>query len=276
MADITAEDLEALGAFEDALKGMLPPTFERVEDERRHRQERLVAGFRILAKEGLTTGVAGHITVRDPELTDHFWVNPFIMPFSRITVSDLLLVDHDGRVVEGDRTVNAAAFAIHSAIHKAFPHLNGAAHSHAPNGRPWSATGRLIEMTSQDACMFHETQVLFDNFSGVVVDEDEGDRIAEALAAPTPWREGNKVAILENHGHLTVGETVDEAIFWFVAFEKLCRDQLLLEATGRDYRVLDDEVAATTRELVGSRYAGWLNFQGMFAEIAHEQPDLFS
>lgn len=276
MTETTEEDLQALAEMADSLRGMLPPTFESVEDERRHRKERLVAGLRIVARRGLTTGVAGHITARDPELHDHFWVNPFITPFSRITVSDLLLVNHEGEVVEGDRPVNGAAFAIHAAIHKAFPDLNGAAHSHSPNGRPWSSTGRLLEMTSQDACMFHESQVLFEGFTGVVLDEDEGDRIADALARPTPWREGNKVAILENHGHLTVGETVDEAIFWFVAFEKLCRDQLLLEATGRDYRVLDDEVAASTRELVGSRYAGWLNFQGMFDEIAHQQPELFS
>ncbi|MDH3753673.1 MAG: class II aldolase/adducin family protein [Acidimicrobiia bacterium] len=253
---------------------MVPPTFDTIEAERRHRKERLAAGFRLLAKRALTTGPAGHITVRDPELTDHFWVNPFVVPFSRMTVSDLILVNHAGDIVEGDRTINAAAFAIHSRIHSAHPTLNGACHSHSTYGRPFSATSRLIEMTSQDACSFYESQVLFTDFSGVVLAEEEGDRIAEALATPTPCREGNKLAILENHGLLTVGETVDEAVFWFLLGEKMCHDQLLLDATNKPYRVIDHDVAAATRDVVGLRFAGWLSFQTLYDEIVHEQPDL--
>jgi ribulose-5-phosphate 4-epimerase/fuculose-1-phosphate aldolase len=251
-----------------------PPVDDDPAEERRIRKERLAAGFRILARRGLTTGIAGHITVRDPELSDHFWVNPYRVPFSRIRVSDLLLVDAGGTVVHGTERVNAAAFAIHAAVHEAHPGLNAAAHSHAPNGRPWSATGRLIEMTSQDACSFHQSQVLFEGFTGVVLDRDEGRRIAAALARPTPWPEGHKVAVLENHGILTVGETVDEAVFWFVLYEDLCGDQLRLEATGRGYRVLDDAVAEHTLGQVGTRYAGWANFQSLYAEIVAEQPDL--
>ncbi len=66
------------------------------------------------AEQILAAGVAGHITARDPELTDHFWVNPFGTSFKQITVSDLILVDPHGVVVEGRRPVNAAAFAIHA------------------------------------------------------------------------------------------------------------------------------------------------------------------
>ena len=251
-----------------------PPVADDPEVERRTRKERLAAGFRILGARGLTTGIAGHITVRDPELTDHFWVNPYRVPFTRIRVSDLLLVDANGRVVHGTERVNAAAFAIHSAVHEAHPHLNAAAHSHTRYGRPWSATGRFVEMTSQDACAFFQTQVLFERFTGVVLDPEEGRRIAAALARPTPWPEGNKVAILENHGILTVGETVDEAVFWFVLYEELCGDQFRLEATGRPYRVLDDDVAALTRSQTGTHYAGWANFQSLYAEIVAAQPDL--
>ncbi|MCU0272725.1 MAG: class II aldolase/adducin family protein, partial [Acidimicrobiales bacterium] len=88
------------------------------------------------------------------------------------------------------------------------------------------------------------------------------------------WPEGNKVAILENHGVLTVGETVDEAVFWFVLYEELCGDQLRLEATNRPYRVLDDRVAAHTRAQTGTHYAGWANFQSLYADIVAAQPDL--
>src|SRR5437773_11262910 len=120
----------------------MPPTFESVEDERLHRKQRLAAAFRLFSRFGFDEGVAGHITARDPELTDHFWVNPFGMHFGHIRVSDLLLVDHNGNVVQGDRAVNAAAFAIHSQVHAARPDVVAAAHSHSIYGRTWSTLGR--------------------------------------------------------------------------------------------------------------------------------------
>ena len=87
-----------------------PPTFATVEEERLHRKQRLAAGFRLFSKCGFDEGVAGHITARDPELSDHFWVNPFAMHFSQIKVSDLILVNEHGDVVQGSQPVNAAAF----------------------------------------------------------------------------------------------------------------------------------------------------------------------
>ena len=75
--------------------------------------------------------MAGHITYRDPEFPDHFWVNPLGVHFSQISVSDLILVNHEGEVVQGDKAVNVAAFAIHSRLHAARPDVNAAAHSHS-------------------------------------------------------------------------------------------------------------------------------------------------
>src|SRR4051794_41388931 len=109
----------------------LPPTFDSVEEERTHRKQRLAAAFRLFSRFGFDEGVAGHITARDPELADHFWVNPFGMHFSMIKVSDLILVNDAGQVVEGRAMVNTAAFAIHSQVHAARPDVVAAAHSHS-------------------------------------------------------------------------------------------------------------------------------------------------
>ena len=78
------------------------PTFETVEDERLHRKQRLAAALRIFGLLGYDEGIAGHITARDPEHLDRFWVNPFGMDFSLVRVSDLICVDNEGTVVEGD------------------------------------------------------------------------------------------------------------------------------------------------------------------------------
>src|SRR5947208_3931249 len=96
-----------------------PPTFSTLAAERQHRKERLAASFRLFSRFGFDEGVAGHITARDPERTDHFWVNPFGQHFGEIRVSDLILVNHRGETVEGTAPVNRAAFAIHSQIHEA-------------------------------------------------------------------------------------------------------------------------------------------------------------
>ncbi|MBW4683352.1 MAG: class II aldolase/adducin family protein [Microcoleus vaginatus WJT46-NPBG5] len=186
-----------------------PPKFDRIEDERRHWQERLAGAFRLFARYGFDEGVAGHITVRDPEFEDHFWVNPFGMYFGHIRVSDLLLVNHRGEVVKGSRPVNAAAFAIHSQIHAARPDVVAAAHAHSMYGKTWSTLGRLLDPLTQDACGFYEDHALFDDYTDVVLELGEGKRIADVL--------GNKKAvILRNHGLLTVGHSVDEAAWWFI------------------------------------------------------------
>src|SRR6185503_1033295 len=117
------------------------PRFENAVAERRHRKERLAAALRLFARYGFDEGVAGHITARDPEQPDHFWVNPFGMYFGHIRASDLIMVNADGVVVKGRAMVNRAAFAIHSRVHHARPDVIAAAHSHSMYGRTWSTLG---------------------------------------------------------------------------------------------------------------------------------------
>lgn len=246
----------------------LPPqmAFDDPADERIHRKQRLAASFRLFSKFGFDEGVAGHITARDPERPDHFWVNPLGMHFGHITASDLLLVNHRGEVVEGDRPVNVAAFAIHSQVHAARPDVIAAAHAHSVYGKSWSALGRTLDPITQDACAFYEDHALFDDYTGVVVDVEEGKRIAHALG-------GCKAAILRNHGLLTVGHSVDEAAWWFITMERSCQAQLLAEAAGTPV-LIDREMARLTAGQVGSHMAGWFSFQPLFDRIAREQPDL--
>lgn len=243
------------------------PTFDNVEDERRHRKERLAAGFRLFSRFGFDEGVAGHITARDPELLDHFWVNPFGMHFSQIRVSDLILVNHHGEVVEGDRAVNQAAFAIHSQVHAARPDVIAAAHAHSIYGKTWSSLRRPLAPLTQDACSFYGDHAVFEDYTGVVLDIEEGKRIAHALGEA-------KAVILSNHGNLTVGHSVDEAVWWFITMERTCQSQLMAEAAGSPVEI-DPEMAALTAQQVGSSIAGWFSFQPLWDRITREQPDLF-
>jgi ribulose-5-phosphate 4-epimerase/fuculose-1-phosphate aldolase len=243
-----------------------PPTFTDVEDERQHIKQRLAAAFRIFSKFGFEEGVAGHITARDPGRPDHFWVNPFAMSFAHVKASDLLLVNHDGEVVEGRHPVNVAAFAIHSQVHQARPDIVAAAHTHSVHGRALSALGQVIEPITQDACAFYNDNTLFDDYTGVVLDVEEGRRIAAALGT-------KKAVVLRNHGLLTGGTSVDSAAWWFIAAERCAQVQLLAQAAGKPIHV-DPEQAEITHQQVGSEIAGWISFQPLYDKIVREQPDL--
>ena len=254
----------------DAVKAHLFPTFETVEQERQHLKGRLAVALRAFGKFGFSEGVAGHITVRDPEHKDCFWVNPFGMSFRQIKASDLILVNHEGNVVEGHMPVNKAAFAIHSQVHAARPDVVAAAHSHSIYGKAWSTLGRKLDPITQDVCAFYQDHGLFDDYTGVVNELEEGQRIARALG-------DHKAAILRNHGLLTVGQTVEEAAWWFITMERSCQAQILAESTGHKLTLIDHDTALKTRDQeVGFPVAGLFQFQPILQDIAQESPEVFT
>ena len=245
----------------------LPPTFDTVEEERRYRKEELAKGFRVFGRFGFSEGVAGHITVRDPENPDWFWVNPFGMAFSQIKASDLILVDHEGNVLHGDRAINRAAFVIHSEVHRARPDVIAAAHSHSLYGKAFASLGIPLDPITQDACAFFEDHGLYAGYGGVVSDVEEGKQIGAALGP-------HKAAILQNHGLITVGESVAEAVWWFVTMERSCQAQLLAMAAGTP-KLIEREVALQVREQIGGHFAGWFQARPIWDQIVVSDPDLF-
>ena len=245
----------------------MPPVFTDVDEERAHRKARLAAAFRMFSKAGLDEGVAGHITVRDPGEPDTFWVNPFGMHFSMIRSSDLIRVDHAGEVVEGGRAVNGAAVAIHCAVHAARPDVVAAAHAHGVHGKTLSSLDMTIEPLTQDACAFYDDVGVHADFSGVVLDAEEGRRIGVALGE-------HKAVILRNHGMLTVGGSVDSAAWWFLTLERTCQSQLMAHAAGTPTRIRPEE-ALHTRGQVGYELAGWFQFQPIWDRVSRDHPDIF-
>ncbi|KJY01779.1 class ii aldolase adducin domain-containing protein [Zymoseptoria brevis] len=246
-----------------------PPKFDDKYKERDYLKGRLAAAFRIFGKYGFDEGVAGHITLRDPVDPDCFWVNPFGVAFSLINKSDLILVNHAGKVIDGGecRLLNTAAYMIHAAVHAARPDVNCAAHSHSMYGRTWCSLGRKIDTLTQDACAFHNDHVVYDSFNGIVLAEKEGKDIAACLG-------NKKAALLQNHGLLTVGQTIEETIFWFVSLEKCCQSQLMAEAAaasrGEKPILVGEEEAAYTYKSVGTGRAGWFSAKPMF-DVIHKE-----
>ncbi len=239
-----------------------------VAEERLARKQKLAGALRIFGRLGFGEGVAGHITVRDPEFPDHFWVNPFGMSFRHVRVSDLILVNHDGDVVYGSKPVNRAAFVIHAAVHQARPDIVAAAHSHSVYGKAFSSLGIPLDPITQDACIFYEDHTVITAQGGAVVFEVEAGR---ELAANFPT---GKAAIHQNHGLFTVGESVDEAAFWFISMERSCQAQLAAMAAGTP-KLIPHEMATYTRTQTAFPAAGWFSFQPLWQEICRTDPELF-
>jgi ribulose-5-phosphate 4-epimerase/fuculose-1-phosphate aldolase len=251
------------------LKDQATPNVEDFAAERLRRKQRLAGGLRTLGRLHLAEGVAGHVTVRDPEFTDRFWVNPFGHNFKLMTVSDLICVDHSGEVVVGDRPVNGAAFAIHSELHKARPDVIAAAHSHSMYGRTFSTLGIPLKMISQDSTAFYNDVAMCSDGSGaVVIDTEVSRKMAEAL--------GDKKAMIhQNHGLITTGGSVDAAVWWFIALERACQSQLVAESAGTPIEV-PEAFCIEGHRLQGNDAAGWFQFQPLWDELVAREPEFLN
>ncbi|CAG7944970.1 unnamed protein product [Penicillium salamii] len=259
----------ARGGRNGTLKLRGIPTFTDLHEKRKWMREHMAAAFRYFGKLGYGEGVSGHISMRDPILKDHFWMNPFAKHFSTIKASDLVLLDENGFVVEGgaQMPVNEAGFLIHSEIHKARPDVVAAAHTHGIHGKTWSAFGKPIEMLTQDACNFFGGLGVYEDHGGIVLSSEEGKAIAKALG-PT-----NIACILQNHGLLTVGRTVDEAAILYSMLENACQSQLLAEAAaanGLPKKIIADDAARFTAQAAQNPHNFYTEFQPEFELIVEE------
>ena len=244
------------------------PEFDDPAEERLYRKQRLAAACRAFAAEGLDYGFAGHLTIRDPERSQLYWTNPMAVHFDQVRVSNLILADHQGDVVEGRHALNRAGFVLHAAVHEAHPEIVAMCHAHTVYGTAFAALGRPLDPITQDAAAFFEDHVVITEDAGAVaVEEDAGTRVAAAF-------DGVKAAIHQNHGLLTASRhSIDSAAFWFIALERCCRQQLLVEATGRTPTQVPPEAARYSREHVGSDYIGWLHFQPIYDRLVEVSPD---
>ncbi|CAD6559459.1 Decarboxylase NovR [Paraburkholderia kirstenboschensis] len=262
-----------ISIYEPDQEGLIFPTmpeFTNVNDHRDYLKERLVGACRAFALQGYDYGFAGHLTVRDPDNPSLYWTNPMAVHFSKVKKSNLICADHLGNVVEGDYAINRAGFVLHAAVHEQHQDIVAMCHAHTTYGTAFAALGRPLAPISQDAAAFYEDHVVIGDEAGkVAVEVKGGNKVANAFA-------GVKAAIHQNHGLLTASRhSIDSAAFWFIALERCCQQQLMIEATGITPKEVTAERARYSREHVGSDYIGWLHFQTIWSELVNTQPDMF-
>ncbi len=274
MTDVDATERPEADQTEEAGSRFItrtPPTFDTIEEERRHRIERLAGVCRVFGHAGFSEGLLGHVTVRDPEHEELLWANPMGVSFSRMRASDIVQIDHEGNLLQGDRAVNPVGVLLHAAVHRARPEVVGICHAHSTHGSAWSSFGRLVEPITQDCASFFERQALIVE-PRLVIDPETADRWAAAFGQ-------QPVALQAGHGIFTAGRTVDEAAWWFLSYDKACQIQLLAQAAatgiGEQPERWPEEQARLLAGAFGSPEFGWLSFQNTWDEIVESDPDLF-
>jgi ribulose-5-phosphate 4-epimerase/fuculose-1-phosphate aldolase len=242
-------------AYPPLLPDSAEPTFASAAELRLHRRRETALGYRILGAHGWGATGDGHISARDPELLDHFWLARYGVPFNQVTLNDIVLVGPNGTVVDApggiDTGINPAAFLIHWPLHEAREDVMSACHTHTGYGTPFAAQRRLFQPISQESCAFIDQVAMFDDEELDIVTLDGGKRIAAALG-------DKRHAILCNHGLVSTGGTVAEAVGWFVSMERIAEVHM---KAGSDAKPISHHGAREVARSNGTPEAAWSMFQ---------------
>jgi ribulose-5-phosphate 4-epimerase/fuculose-1-phosphate aldolase len=251
---------------------MLPST-EAVPDAPRDRntpecqelKRKLAAGFRMIARRRMDDGIAGHISCRVPGTHDEFWVNPLGPLFEEITADDLLVVNLDGHVLEGSRPYNQAAFAIHATLHSTRKDVMAICHTHPPKGTAFAALGRPIKILDQTACSFYDDHALVTEYDGVVASKEQALTLAHGIGS-------KRVAVLQNHGLITLGASVEQAVIDMLDLERTCEINLAVLARYDEAIEVSREVALEAKRVFTSAGRLYLQWEALVRQIESGTP----
>ncbi|MGH9435303.1 MAG: aldolase [Terriglobia bacterium] len=230
------------------------------------RREKLALACRMLADDGHARTLAGQITAR-ADIPDTYWTTNFAAGLAGTTASNLVRVDSEMRVVEGEGMANPAV-RFHLWIYGARPELNCIVHTHPPYSSALSMTGEPLRVAHMDAMAFFEDCALLQHWPGVPLANEEGRLISEAL--------GKKRSILlAHHGLLTTGSSLEEAVYLAVLFEQAAQLQVLAGLVG-EVRDVPRELALKARDflLKDSIIKGTFNY--WVRRVAQRHPDVLS
>jgi ribulose-5-phosphate 4-epimerase/fuculose-1-phosphate aldolase len=208
-------------------------TAEAVSEARIH----LAAALRLAVLHELEEGIDNHFTMTVPGRPGQYLILPYGLHWSEARASHLIVFDEEGRVLEGDGSLELSARCIHVPIHR----LTGARvvlHTH----QTWAMALNMLQdnrllPASQTAAFFQDQIAYDDDYTGLAATLEEGERLAAAMGT-------KPVVFMKNHGVVVVGDTVAQAYRRLYRLERVCRNQILALGTGRPLAVLSDEIAA--------------------------------
>ncbi|MGM0561928.1 MAG: aldolase [Pseudomonadota bacterium] len=229
----------------------------------------LAATFRMAARLGLQEGVCNHFSAMVPGRDDLFLVNPYGHSFDEITASRLLVCDLHGNVVEGEGVPEATAFYIHACLHRVVPRVKVAFHTHMPYATALSMLeGEPLAWAGQTALKFYGRTAVDENYSGLALDDSEGERMAAALGDAD-------ILFLKNHGVLVAAETIAQAWDDLYYLERAAEAQVKAMSTGRPLKPVPQETAERTAAQMqdGDAESALAHLESIKRQLAKLEPD---
>ena len=188
----------------------------------------LAAAYQLAALFKWTDLIYTHFSARLPG-HEEFLINPYGLMFEEITASNLIRVDHHGKVLDDPLGLgyNEAGFVIHGCVHEARPEAVCVLHTHTRAGVGVSAMKCGLLPISQHAMRVYG-EITYHDFEGPALDMGERERLARDLGP------ASRAMILRNHGLLTVGDSVREAFEFMYYLDCACQIQVDAMAGGID------------------------------------------
>ena len=224
----------------------------------------LAAAYRLTDHFGMTTLILNHITARVPGTNDQFLINEFGIGYNEVTASNLVKIDVDGNVLEGEHRVNVPGYVIHSAVHQARHDVNCVMHTHTPFGMAVAALEIGLVLLQQDTYAFHNA-VSYHEFEGLAVDPDERERLVTDLG-------DTNAMVLRNHGLLTAGATVGDAWVRMWNLERACQVQIMAMSTGQPIHHPPQEAVEKTAGLLTATGASELTWPWLLRLLDARDP----
>jgi ribulose-5-phosphate 4-epimerase/fuculose-1-phosphate aldolase len=239
---------------------------QKKQEEREARID-LTAALRMAARMQLNEGVCNHFSMELPGEPDKFLINPQGFHWSEITPDDLMVIDESGNVLAGKNKVEPTAFFIHSRVHLRCK-KKVVLHSHMPFATALVIIqhGRLEMGANQNAMRFFGRIAYDEDYGGVALSDNEGDRIASAFGDAD-------VVMMAHHGVIVSGDRMDYAFDDLYYLERSCMVQVLAQSTGKPLRTQPDEVCAqVSKQIGGERLQSELHFKALKRLLDRDEP----
>lgn len=228
----------------------------------------LAAALRWAYRLGWQTGVCNHFSTMVPGSDELFLVNPEGLYWCEVTASNIVMCDLDGKVVEGNHTVEDTAFYLHAPIHRANKKHQAVLHTHMPYATALCLidNGR-IEPVNQSALAYIDRTAYDEDYSGLALSYEEGTRVAKLMG-------DNTTMMMRNHGPLVAGATLPEAFDRLYFLEDICRVQLLAMQSGKPMKRVGQPMIEEVRGIMesGIGYAD-KHFTGIKRMLDRLEPD---
>ena len=228
----------------------------------------LAAALRWAVRYGLHEGVCNHFSLAIPGAEDQYLINPQGLHWAEITASDLVVVNAEGRVIDGRHPVEPTAFFIHSQLHRAKPAARCILHTHMPYATALTLVeGGQLEPASQNALRYYGRVAYDEQYNGLALDEPEGDRMCARM-------QDADVLFLANHGVIVSGPDVALAFDDLYYLERACMVQVLAQSTGGTLRLVPEDVASlTAKQIAQESQQARLHFAALRRLLDRDEPE---